>query len=188
MKKEIKPGTFLFPMPTTLVGAMVDGRANYMVAAYVGIMNFRPPIISASLNRHHHTTQGILRSGTFSVNIPSAGLAVKTDYCGLVSGRKVDKSALFTPFFGKLKTAPMIEECPLALEVRVTQTIEFPIDIAFIGEIVSVFCDDACTTGDLPDIEKIAPIVFEMGRNRYFSVGEFIGGAWGIGAELKSTD
>jgi len=71
MKKEIKPGTYLFPMPTVLVGAMTDGKPNYMVAAYVGIMNFRPPMISAALNRHHHTAGGIIQSGSFPVNIPT---------------------------------------------------------------------------------------------------------------------
>lgn len=188
MKKEIKPGTYLFPMPTTLIGAIVDGRPNWMVAAYVGIMNARPPMISAALNRNHHTAQGIIQNGTFSVNIPSTDFVIKTDYCGLVSGKKVDKSTLFTPFFGELKTAPMIEECPLAFEVRLTQTIEFPVDIAFIGEIVSVFCEDRCITGDLPDIEKVSPIVFEMGKNRYFSVGQFIGSAWDIGKALKPRE
>ncbi len=185
MKKEIKPGTYLFPMPTTLIGTMVDGRPNYMVAAFVGIMNARPPMISAALNKNHHTTQGIIQNGTFSVNFPPAGLAVKTDYCGLVSGKKVDKSVLFTPFYGELKTAPMIEECPLTFEVRLTQTIEFPVDSAFIGEIVSVFCEDRCLTDDLPDMQKVSPILFEMGKNRYFSVGQLIGAAWGIGKGLK---
>ena len=185
MKREIKTGTYLYPMPTTLVGAMVNGKPNYMVAAYIGIMNFRPAVISAALNKHHHTTAGILDTKTFSVNIPPAGSVVKTDYCGLVSGKSVDKSSLFTPFFGKLKTAPLIEECPLNFEVSLLQTIEFAIDIAFIGEIVSVFCDDACLTDGLPDIEKIDPIIFAMGENRYFSLGDFIGKAWGIGNELK---
>jgi flavin reductase (DIM6/NTAB) family NADH-FMN oxidoreductase RutF len=188
MKKEIKPGTYLMPMPTVLVGATTDGRPNYMVAAYVGIMNFRPPVISAALNRNHHTTRGISETGSFSVNIPSADTAVRTDYCGLVSGKSVDKSTLFTPFFGKLKTAPMIQECPLCLEVRLIQTVEFDVDIAFIGEIVSVYCEDSCMDGDLPDIERISPIIFDMGKRRYFSLGAFIGDAWSIGRDFKTKD
>jgi flavin reductase (DIM6/NTAB) family NADH-FMN oxidoreductase RutF len=186
MKKEIKPGSYLLPMPAVLVGAMTDGKPNYMVAAYVGIMNFRPPVISAALNRHHHTTRGIIHAGCFSVNIPSADLVVKTDYCGLVSGKTVDKSTLFTPFFGKLKTAPMIQECPLSLEVRLMQTIEFEVDIAFIGEIVSVFCEDRYMTDGLVDIERISPIIFDMGKSRYFSLGRSIGKAWDIGKEMKT--
>ncbi len=187
MKKEIKPGSYLFPMPATVVGAMVDGKPNYMVAAFVGIMNARPPVISAALNRHHHTTRGIIETGSYSVNIPGADLVVKVDYCGLVSGKTVDKSTLFTPFFGKLKTAPMIAECGLSLEVRLMQTIEFEVDIACIGEIVSVFCDDRCLTDDLPDMELISPIIFEMGKSRYFSLGQYIGKAWGIGKEHKTN-
>jgi flavin reductase (DIM6/NTAB) family NADH-FMN oxidoreductase RutF len=185
MKKELKLGTYLMPMPTILVGAMVDGKPNYMVAAYVGIMNFRPPMISAGLNKGHHTSSGIVENKAFSINIPPAGLVVETDYCGLVSGKKTDKSSLFTPFFGKLQTAPMITECPLNLEVKLTQTIEFAVDIAFIGEIVSIFCDDACLTDGLPDIKKVDPIVFAMGQNHYYCVGDFIGKAWSVGNELK---
>jgi flavin reductase (DIM6/NTAB) family NADH-FMN oxidoreductase RutF len=185
MKREIKPGSYLFPMPTVLIGALVDGRPNYMVAAYVGIMNFRPPVISAALDRNHHTARGIQDAGTFSVNIPPADLVTETDYCGLVSGKTVDKSTLFTPFYGTLKTAPMIQECPLCLEVRLMQTVEFSADIAFIGEIVSVHCEEGALTGDLPDIEKISPIIFEMGNNRYFSLGRNIGRAWDIGKGLK---
>ncbi len=186
MKHEIKPGTYLFPMPTTLVGAMADGKPNYMVAAYVGMMNARPPVVSVALNKNHHTTMGIRDTKSFSVNIPSAPLVVKTDYCGLVSGKSVDKSALFTTFFGKLGTAPLIQECPLNLEVSLIQTIEFAVDVAFIGEIVSVFCDDACLTEGLPDIEKVNPLIFSMGLNRYYSVGDFVGKAWSIGGELKT--
>jgi flavin reductase (DIM6/NTAB) family NADH-FMN oxidoreductase RutF len=186
MKREIKPGSYLFPMPAVLVGALVDDKPNYMVAAYVGMMNFRPPVIYAALNRNHYTTGGINGVGTFSVNIPHTGLVVKTDYSGLVSGKTVDKSTLFSPFYGKLKTAPMIQECPLCLEVRLMQTVEFPVDIAFIGEIVSVYCDEQYMTGDLPDIEQISPIIFDMAQKRYFSVGRFLGKAWDIGKGFKS--
>jgi flavin reductase (DIM6/NTAB) family NADH-FMN oxidoreductase RutF len=185
MKKEIKPGSYLFPMPAVLIGALVDGKPNYMVAAYVGIMNFRPPVISVALNRNHHTTRGIQAAGTFSVNIPAADSVAKTDYCGLVSGKTVDKSALFTPFYGTLKTAPMIQECPLCLEVRLMQTVEFSVDIAFIGEIVSVYCEESHMSGNLPDIEKISPLIFDMGQNRYFSLGRPIGKAWDIGKGFK---
>jgi len=185
MKREIKPGNYLFPMPAVLVGATVDGRPNYMVAAYVGIMNFRPPVISAALNRNHHTTRGIIETGTFSINIPSADMAVKTDYCGVVSGKKVDKSGLFTPFYGKLGSAPMIQECPLCLEVRLMQTVEFDVDIAFIGEIVSAFCEEGCMAGDLPDIERVSPMIFDMGRSRYLSIGRPIGTAWDIGKKFS---
>jgi flavin reductase (DIM6/NTAB) family NADH-FMN oxidoreductase RutF len=79
----------------------------------------------------------------------------------------------------------MITECPLNFEVKLIQTIEFEIDIAFIGEIVSIFCDDACLTDGLPDIKKVDPIVFAMGQNHYYSVGDFIGKAWSVGNELK---
>jgi flavin reductase (DIM6/NTAB) family NADH-FMN oxidoreductase RutF len=186
MKKlEIGAKTFLYPMPTTLVGANVDGKPNYLTVAYCGIMNHNPPTISVALGKSHYTTIGIKENGTFSVNIPSAELVKITDYCGLVSGYKVDKSQLFETFYGKLKSAPMIRECPLNLECKLIQTLEFSVDEAFIGEIVGAYSEDQYLTNGLPDIRKMNPIVFSMHDDNYWEVGDHLGRAWNIGKELK---
>ncbi len=76
-------------------------------------VNLKPPLLAVALNKptslpRHPENQ------TFSVNFPGANLMEKADYCGLVSGHKVDKSGLFRVFYGELETAPLIEECPLA--------------------------------------------------------------------------
>ena len=118
-KKSIGAKTFLYPMPTVLVGAQVEGIPNYLAVAYCGIAHHDPPMIAVSLGKNHYTNIGIKANGTFSVNIPSEDMVEVTDYCGIVSGKKEDKSPLFTSFYGKLKTAPMIEQCPINLECRV---------------------------------------------------------------------
>jgi flavin reductase (DIM6/NTAB) family NADH-FMN oxidoreductase RutF len=187
VKTEINPGTYLYPMPTVLVGAMADGKPNFMTAAFVGIMNINPPVISISLGKSHFTTDFVKKNKTFSVNLPPTELAAKVDYCGIVSGKSADKSAVFTPFFGKLKTAPMVKECRLSIEASLIQTIDFDVDIAFIGRIESVFCDDDCLVKGVPDIAKVDPIIFSMGQNKYYSVGRFIGDAWSIGKKAKET-
>lgn len=172
-------------MPATLVGANVEGRPNYLVVAFCGIMNAHPPIISVSINHSHYTNIGIIENKTFSVNIPSAEMAVKTDYCGLVSGAEVDKSAVFVSFYGKLQTAPMIEECPLNLECRLVQTIDFDVDIAYIAEIVSVYTENRYLTEGRLDVKKIDPLLFAMHERAYYRVGDYVGQAWNIGAVLK---
>jgi flavin reductase (DIM6/NTAB) family NADH-FMN oxidoreductase RutF len=108
-----------------------------------------------------------------------------TDYCGLVSGSKVDKSELFETFYGKLKTAPMIKECPLNLESKLIQTLELPIDEVFIGEIVAAYSEERYLTDGRPDIKKIDPIVFSTNDKNYWKVGELIGQAWNIGKNFK---
>ena len=72
-----------------------------------------------SLHEDHYTTKGIVENGTYSVNVPSTRLLSLADYCGLVSGHRVDKSRLFETFYGELGTAPMAAECPVNLECRV---------------------------------------------------------------------
>ncbi|MFX0202911.1 MAG: flavin reductase [Candidatus Hodarchaeota archaeon] len=103
MKKiAIGTKTFLYPMPTTLVGANVHGKQNYLVIANCGIMNHNPPIILMVLNKRHYINDGIKENSTFSVNISSVDMVKITDNCGLFSGNKVDKSQLFETFYGIL--------------------------------------------------------------------------------------
>lgn len=182
MKREIGAGTYLYPMPTVLVGANVNGRANFLAVAYCGIAQHSPPMIAITLGKPHHTNIGIKENKTFSVNIPSEDQVVITDYCGIVSGKKVDKSSLFRIFYGKLGTAPLIEECPLNLECRLEQTVDIGgTNEIFIGEIVQTYADESCLTEGNPDIRKIRPIIFSMHDNNYWKVGEHLGKAWNIG-------
>jgi len=184
-KKEIKRGSYLYPMPIVLVGAVHEGRANFMPAAFAGILNMNPPVIALGLNKVHFTAKGILENSAFSVNIPSTSMMKVTDYCGLVSGHKVDKSGLFKVFYGEMKTAPMIEECPLTLECKLLQTVDFAIDRAFVGEIMHSYCDDKYMDGQTPDISKIDPLIFSLGDSSYWKLGEKIGKGWSSGKGYK---
>ena len=113
-------------MPVVLVGAQVSGKANFMVVGWCTRANASPPMIVCGIGNHHYTAKGIAETKTFSVNIPSSDLLEKTDFCGLVSGAKVDKSETFDIFYGSLKTAPMIRECPVSLECRLIQIVSLP--------------------------------------------------------------
>lgn len=183
-KKEIKRNCHLYPMPVVIVGAKKDGRDNFMTAAFCGMMNIRPPVVVLGLATGHFTTAGIRENGTFSVNIPCTSLMKETDYCGLVSGHKVDKSRLFRVFYGKLGNAPMVEECPLTMECRLMQSIEFGPDAAFFGEIIAAYCDDDYMKGKMPDIEKIDPLLYSMTDSSYWSIGKKLGTAWSVGRSV----
>jgi flavin reductase (DIM6/NTAB) family NADH-FMN oxidoreductase RutF len=124
MKKEIGAVNCLYPLPATLVGANVYGKPNYVTIAHVGIMDLTS--VSLGMGKAHYTNAGIKATGTFSINIPSVKMVKETDYCGLVSGNKKDKAAFFKTFYGKLKTAPMIEECPINMECELMKTVDFP--------------------------------------------------------------
>ena len=188
MKKiEIGAKNFLYPMPTTLVGANVGGQPNYVTIAHVGIMKYTT--LSISLHKSHHTNPGILENRTFSVNLPSAAMVKVTDYCGLVSGKDVDKAALFETFYGKLKTAPMIRQCPVNMECRLIQILDLETHEIFIGDIVETYCDEECLTrGKEEDLARVDPILFSMSGARYWRVGDQFALAWNAGKGLKSKD
>ncbi len=186
MKKKLDGINVLYPTPTVLVGAMVDGKPNYITIAHIGIVNHaKPYLISLSMGKVHHTNPGIRENKAFSVNIPSENLVVETDYVGLVSGKKTDKSDLFEIFYGELANAPMIKECPLNMECRLYDTYDTPTHDLFIGEIVETYADESVLAEGKVDLAKLKPLLFDMSSVKYWSVGEVVAGAWNVGKKLK---
>ncbi len=188
-KKKIGPSSTLYPMPTTIIGANVKGKPNFLTIAYCGIIEFKPPTIFIASGKNHYTNIGIKENQTFSVNIPSADMAEVTDHIGIYSGNEIDKSELFDVFYGELQTAPMVKEAPLNLECKVVKTIDIGgrHDL-FVGEIVETHVNEDCLIDGKPDVKKINPIIFSMHDNNYWKIGELIGGAWKIGRDYKKKD
>jgi flavin reductase (DIM6/NTAB) family NADH-FMN oxidoreductase RutF len=184
MKIKLGAKNCLYPLPTTLVGANVNGKPNYITMAHVGIMNLSS--VSLGMHKSHYSNIGIRENETFSVNIPSIKMVKETDYCGIVTGKKVDKTKLFETFYGKLRTAPMIKECPLSMECRLSKTVDFPDHDVFVGEVVETYVDEECLTEEIVDFSKIQPILFVMNDRSYWKLGDRIGKAWHVGNELKN--
>ena len=184
MKTKLGAKNCVYPMPTTLVGANVKGKANYITIAHVGIMDLGS--VSLGMNKVHYTNAGIKENGTFSINIPSLDLVKETDYCGLVSGSKVDKAALFDNFYGVLGTAPMIRQCPINMECRLIQVVDFPKHDVFVGEVVETYCDERVLSDGVVDFSKVQPILFVMNDTSYWQLGPRFAKAWSIGKELKA--
>jgi flavin reductase (DIM6/NTAB) family NADH-FMN oxidoreductase RutF len=189
MKKiNIDANTYVYPNPVTLVGVEVERKSNFMALGWVSRVNAKPPLIGIGVNRVHHTAKGILETKTFSINYPKSDMIDVADYCGLVSGKKVDKSNLFELFYGHLKTAPMIKECSLSMECKLINTIELPTNYFFIGEIVMSYTEEKYLTDGKLDIKKMNPLLLTMPDNSYWTIGEFVGNAWSIGKKLKEKN
>lgn len=182
MVKVMIGKTSASPTPTVIAGAIVDGKENYLTLGAYGLMSINPPMLYISVNKAHYTNAGIRENGYFSVNIPSAGLEQKTDYVGLVSGRDTDKSGVFSNFYGSVKKAPMIEECPVNMLCKVANIVDLPNNEVFIGEIVETYVNEECLTDGRPDAKKINPIVL-MGSN-YWELGNVAGAAFKDGLAL----
>ena len=180
-KVNIGGQTYVLPMATTILGSRLEGRPNFMALAWLTRVNFKPPMLGVTVSQGHASHRAIAEMGEFSVNFPTVEMVEITDYVGLVSGKKVDKSSLFDLFYGQLKNAPMIRECPLAMECKLVKTVKLPTNSFFIGEIVGAYSEERFLTDGVPDIKKINPFLLTMPDNGYWSVGELIGRAWSAG-------
>ncbi|WP_245618656.1 flavin reductase family protein [Methanogenium cariaci] len=187
-KKAIGKNVFICPpMPVTIVGTCLNNRPpNFLTVGWVTRANVNPPMIAIGINKSNASADGITMHKTFSVNFPGTDLIEETDYCGLVSGKYKDKSRLFDIFYGELKNAPMIQNCPITLECQLTETIDLPTNYLFIGEIKGAYANENCFTGGKPDVTEINPLLLSMPDNSYWQVGEFLGRACKIGRSLKA--
>lgn len=186
MKKKLEGINVLYPTPTIIVGAMVNGKPNFITIAHIGIVNHAKPfLISLSMGKVHFTNAGIKAYKVFSVNIPSENLVVETDYVGIVSGKKTDKSGVFEIFYGELQNAPMINECPLNMECKLYDTYDTPTHDLFIGEIVETYADESVLTDGRVDIAKAKPLLFDMASKKYWSLGSVVANCWNVGKKLK---
>lgn len=187
MKKiVINPQPLLCAVPAVLVGTVVDGKPTFMTAAWCGVANSNPPMISVAIRPARYTLKGI-QNKEFSINIPNVDVAKETDYCGMVSGAEIDKSAVckFKIFYGVLKNAPFIEQCPVNLACKVEHILELGSHRLIIGRVEETQISENCLTGDKPDIRKIKPFIYGMGTpSEYFPLGESLGKGFTIGSEI----
>ena len=188
-KIGITDNVFAFvPITTvTILGSHVQDRPNFMALGWLTRCNFKPPMIAISVNKSNQSCIGILESGEFSVNVPTTDMVSITDYTGLVSAKKTDKSNLFETFYGQLKRAPLIKECPINVECRVAEKVELATNFLFVGEVVGVHAEESVLTEGRPDPEKVYPFVLSMPDNRFWSLGECVGLAWHEGKSIKGN-
>jgi flavin reductase (DIM6/NTAB) family NADH-FMN oxidoreductase RutF len=188
IKKTFGPQPWLFPNPTVLIGTTFDGKVNFAPFAWCGITGGEPPTISVGIRHERHTLKGIYQNRTFAVNVPSVDLLKETDYCGMASGTDTDKAknCNFKIFYGDIKTAPLIEQCPINLECEVLHILNLGLHALVVGKIVQTHVTEDCLTNDQPDIMKIQPFVYSRGPTaRYNAIGEVLGQAYDVGKGLK---
>ena len=185
-KITLGPMPYMSVMPTLIVGANVKGKPNYMTAAWATVACMAPPMVCVAVNNGRYTAKGILENKTFSLNVPSVKQVIETDHCGLVSGANEDKSTVFRSFFGKLKTAPLAQECPVNIECRLFKSVDCGSHTLYIGEVVEIHADKSCVTDGKLDIGMINPIVYA--QYAYFDVGKQVEKAFFAGKKYKQEE
>ena len=119
-----KPGNMIYPLPAVMVSCGAEGESdNIITVAWTGTICTNPPMTYISLRPQRHSYHMIEKSGEFVINLTTAELAKATDFCGVRSGRDVDKfkEMHLTPEEGPKTGAPMIAESPVNLECQVTE-------------------------------------------------------------------
>lgn len=176
-RADWRPGNMLYPVPAVLVSvADREGKPNVFTVAWAGTVCTNPPMVSISVRPSRYSYHCIEETGEFVINLTTRKLAYATDYCGVRSGRDVDKfrEMHLTPLPAKEVKAPLIAESPVCLECKVRQTVPLGSHTMFVAEVVSVSADGAYLDQDNRfHLEWAEPIVYSHGT--YFDLGNAIG-------------
>ena len=189
MKKSLGAKTIIYPTPVLVVGSYDgNGKPNLMTVAWGGICCSSPPCVAISLRKATYTYGNIIEQKVFTVNIPSEQHIEVADYCGLASGRKVDKFAVtgLTPIKSALVNAPYIKEFPVVLECEVIHSYEIGLHTQFIGKIVDLKADEEVLNVDGSlSVQKVKPILYAPEYGYYFGIGRELGKAHSIGNKIS---
>ena len=184
--KKIRRFPYLLPKPVAIVGALVDNKPNFLTIADLSTTGYQIPRFVVSSGKGHYTNRGIIENNSFSVNIPSDTLVAKTDFVGIKSGIKTDKSEVFDVFYGEeIKSAPLITEAPIAHACKLVKTVDFgDTHYLFIGEIIETYVNEEYLTNKIPDIKKVNPFVYHTDRF-YWKIGKKLAPAYSVGKSLN---
>ena len=166
-------------MPVVMVSCgNISGKYNIITVAWTGTINSNPPMCYISVRKERFSHKLISDTREFVLNLTTEDLAFATDWCGVKSGRDVDKfrEMKLTPVPAQVVKAPLIAESPLSIECRVTEVKELGSHDMFIAEVVAVDADDSLidkTTGQF-QLNHAGPITYSHGK--YYSLGKKIGG------------
>lgn len=178
MAKEIwKPGNMLYPLPVVMVSvADRGGNNNIITIGWVATVCTNPPMVSISVRPERYSYSILKDTGEFVINLTTKKLTYATDYCGVKSGRDVDKfkELNLTPVPASKVKAPLIAESPVNIECRVNRVIPLGSHDMFLADVLAVHADEQYMDEKRKfHLEKAEPIVYSHGT--YFDCGEQIG-------------
>lgn len=172
-----KPGNFLYPVPAVMVSCRSGkGESNIITVAWTGTVCSEPPMLSISVRKERHSFPMIHETGEFVVNLTDEALLRACDYCGCVSGAKVDKfrECGLTEAEAKFVKAPLIAEAPVNIECRVTKELELGSHVMFLAEVLCVHVDGKyLDENNAFHMEQVDLVAYSHGK--YHGLGEILG-------------
>ena len=168
-------GALIAPIPAVMVSVGDMEKSNIITVAWCGITNTVPPKTYISVRPSRHSFDIINETGEFVINLVPAALAKAADYCGIYTGKKVDKfeKCGFTKERATKVSAPLSGECPISIECKVTDEIPLGSHHMFLADIVAVNVEKRLLDGDKLCINRAHLCAFAHGE--YYKLGERIG-------------
>jgi Conserved protein/domain typically associated with flavoprotein oxygenases, DIM6/NTAB family len=190
-KQTWKAGNMLYPLPAVMVSVRgKNGEDNIITVAWAGTVCTNPPMVSISVRPERYSYQMIKESGAFVINLTTEDLCYATDYCGVRSGRDVDKfkEMKLTKVEAEEISAPMIGESPVNIECKVEQVLELGSHHMFLAKVVAVHADEAyMDERGRFDLNRAKPIVYSHGE--YFGIGKKQGTfGWSVKKKSKTPN
>lgn len=143
-KVQWKGGTFIYPIPAVMVSCGTMEESNIITVAWTGILNTNPAMCYISVRPERYSHNIIKENGEFAINLTTRQLAYATDWCGVKSGRDVDKfkEMKLTKERANIIKAPLIKECPVSVECKVKEIVPLGSHDMFVAEIVAIDADE----------------------------------------------
>ena len=177
MNKEVYTGAQqLSPCPAVLVtGGSKDDAENVITIAWTGILSSKPEYISVAIRPERYSYGIIKNNMELGINIPKSGLAAKVDYCGVKSGRDVDKfkECNFTKFYCDEIKAPLIEECFLNIACKVEHILDLGAHHVFISKVLKKYSDKDFKE-NMDPLVSIRPYYYKLNEEKIMRFGESI--------------
>ena len=176
-KQTWKPGNMLYPLPAVMLSVRDKaGNDNIITVAWTGTVCTNPPMVSVSVRPERHSYQMLKETGEFVINLTTEKLAFATDYCGVKSGRDVDKFEVMhlNKEAADQVGAPMIAESPVNIECRVRECMELGSHHMFLADVLAVHVDEAYLD-EKGKFDLNAAGLLAYSNGEYFSLGKKLG-------------
>lgn len=176
-KQTWKAGNMLYPIPAVMV-SVTDGAGqdDIITVAWTGTICTNPPMVYISVRPSRFSHHMLMETGEFVINLTTEKLTRATDYCGVRSGRAVDKfkETGLTREKAEFVKAPMIRESPVSIECRVTEVKKLGSHDMFLAEVLAVHADEEyMDENNRFDLNRARPLVYSHGE--YLGTGKKLG-------------
>jgi len=171
-----KPGTFEYPIPAAMVSCGTMEKSNIITVAWTGVINTNPAMVYISVRPERYSYEIIKKTEEFVINLTNEDLAFATDWCGVKSGKDVNKFEMMklTKQKANFVNCPMIEEAPVSIECKVKEIKKLGSHDMFIAEVLAVNADEKYFDKDGAfDISKCNLIAYANGG--YYALGKKVG-------------